>query len=110
MNIKKLQEDVMRWIKSTSKELGFDRMAYFGHSLTDSDEFFNAPSAVAFAGFPLTTLGYALQFSNEVVYSDLVPDMICGSTMPAASRSSSTATASMSTRLASSHDLSRTTS
>ena len=66
----------MAWKKSTSDELAFDRLAYFGDSLTDSDEFFNASSAVAFVGLPLTALGYAQQFSNGDVYSDHVPGLI----------------------------------
>lgn len=56
--------------------LGFDRIVYFGDSLTDSDEFFAASSAVAFVGIPLTALGYAGQFSNGPVYADLVPGLI----------------------------------
>lgn len=66
----------MGWKRSTSKELAFDRLAYFGDSLTDSDEFFNASAAVAFFGFPLSAVGYAEQFSNGPVYSDSVPGLI----------------------------------
>lgn len=60
----------------TAVDLSFDRIAYFGDSLTDSDEFFRASSAVAFFGIPLAALGYAGQFSNGPVYSDLVPGLI----------------------------------
>ncbi|MEL7464936.1 MAG: SGNH/GDSL hydrolase family protein [Pseudomonadota bacterium] len=56
--------------------LGFERIAYFGDSLTDSDEFFAASSAVAFFGLPPTAAGYAGQFSNGDVYSDLVPGLL----------------------------------
>ena len=54
----------------------FDRLVYFGDSLTDSDEFFNASAAVALFGIPPTANGYAGQFSNGPVYSDFVPDLI----------------------------------
>lgn len=59
-----------------STDLGFDRIFYFGDSLTDSDEIFAASSAVAFFGIPPLAAGYAGQFSNGDVYSDLVPELI----------------------------------
>lgn len=59
-----------------STTLGFDRIYYFGDSLTDSDEIFAASSAVAFFGIPPLAAGYAGQFSNGDVYADLVPDLI----------------------------------
>ncbi|MEM7189908.1 MAG: SGNH/GDSL hydrolase family protein [Pseudomonadota bacterium] len=61
---------------STNVTPNFDSIAYFGDSLTDSDEFFRASSAVAFFGIPLSALGYAQQFSNGPVYSDLVPGLL----------------------------------
>ncbi|MEL6794523.1 MAG: SGNH/GDSL hydrolase family protein, partial [Pseudomonadota bacterium] len=56
--------------------LGYERIAYFGDSLTDSDEFFAASSAVAFFGLPPTAAGYAGQFSNGDVYADRVPGLV----------------------------------
>ncbi|MEM8755840.1 MAG: SGNH/GDSL hydrolase family protein, partial [Pseudomonadota bacterium] len=55
---------------------GFDRIFYFGDSLTDSDEFFAASSAVAFFGIPPTAAGYDGRFSNGPVYASLVPELI----------------------------------
>ncbi len=60
----------------TAVALDFDRLVYFGDSLTDSDEFYAASGAVAFFAFPLDALGYAGQFSNGPVYADLVPGLI----------------------------------
>ncbi|MEM7271174.1 MAG: SGNH/GDSL hydrolase family protein, partial [Pseudomonadota bacterium] len=57
-------------------QIDFDRLVYFGDSLTDSDEFFNASAAVAFFGIPPTEAGYDGQFSNGPVYSDFVPDLL----------------------------------
>jgi phospholipase/lecithinase/hemolysin len=59
-----------------STDIDFDRIFYFGDSLTDSDEIFAATSAVAFLGLPPLAAGYAGQFSNGDVYSDLVPDLL----------------------------------
>ena len=58
-----------------STELGFDRIYYFGDSLTDSDEVFAASSAVG-VPFPPAELGYTGRFSNGDVYATLVPDLI----------------------------------
>ncbi|MEM6663590.1 MAG: SGNH/GDSL hydrolase family protein, partial [Pseudomonadota bacterium] len=60
----------------TTRTLNFNQITYFGDSLTDSDEFFRASSAVAFFGIPLTALGYAGKFSNGPVYSELVPGLL----------------------------------
>lgn len=59
-----------------SEQLGFDRIVYFGDSLTDSDEFFSASSAVAVFGLPPLAAGYAGRFSNGAVYAGLAPDLL----------------------------------
>ena len=59
-----------------TKGLSFDRLVYFGDSLTDSGAFFEASSAVAFFGIPPVAAGYDGQFSDGDVYSDLVPDLL----------------------------------
>lgn len=59
-----------------TSELGFDRLVYFGDSLTDSGGFFDASSKVAIFGVPPVLAGYAGQFSNGPVYADLTPGLI----------------------------------
>ncbi|MCC1491487.1 SGNH/GDSL hydrolase family protein [Cognatishimia sp. F0-27] len=59
-----------------SIELDFQRLAYFGDSLTDSGAFFDASSAVAVVGIPPAAAGYTGQFSNGDVYADFVPDLL----------------------------------
>ncbi|MEM7524382.1 MAG: SGNH/GDSL hydrolase family protein, partial [Pseudomonadota bacterium] len=57
-------------------DLNFDRIVYFGDSLTDGGGFFAASSAVALFGIPPTAAGYAEQFSNGPVYAELTPGLI----------------------------------
>ncbi|MEM7546438.1 MAG: SGNH/GDSL hydrolase family protein [Pseudomonadota bacterium] len=59
-----------------SNATGFDRIVYLGDSLTDNGGLFAASSAVGFFGIPPLAAGYAGQFSNGAVYSQLVPDLI----------------------------------
>ena len=59
-----------------STDLDFDRLVYFGDSLTDSGNLFEATSAVAFFGLPPEAAGYAQQFSNGNVYADLTPELL----------------------------------
>ncbi|MEM1299133.1 MAG: SGNH/GDSL hydrolase family protein [Pseudomonadota bacterium] len=54
----------------------FDRIVYFGDSLTDSDEFFNLASALTVFPLPSALFGYAGQFSNGDVYADIAPTIL----------------------------------
>ncbi|WP_226573619.1 SGNH/GDSL hydrolase family protein [Acuticoccus sediminis] len=56
--------------------LTFDTIYFFGGSLTDSGNFYAATEAVSRKAVPLTSAGYAEQFSNGPVYADLVPGLL----------------------------------
>ena len=54
----------------------FDRIIYFGDSLTDSDEFFNLSSQLTVLPLPSAIFGYDGQFSNGDVYADIAPEIL----------------------------------
>ena len=54
----------------------FDRIIYFGDSLTDSDEFFNLSSQLLLLPLPSAIFGYDGQFSNGDVYADIAPEIL----------------------------------
>ncbi|MFK7944936.1 MAG: SGNH/GDSL hydrolase family protein [Paracoccaceae bacterium] len=54
----------------------FDRIIYFGDSLTDSGAFFNLSSQLLALPLPSTLFGYAGQFSNGAVYADIAPTIL----------------------------------
>lgn len=54
----------------------FDRIVYFGDSLTETGAIFAVTSGALITPFPLQSAGYAMQFSNGPVYSDVAPDLL----------------------------------
>ena len=54
----------------------FDRIIYFGDSLTDSDEFFNLSSQLTVLPLPSAFFDYDGQFSNGDVYADIAPEIL----------------------------------
>ena len=54
----------------------YDRIIYFGDSLTDSDEFYNLSSQLLVFPLPSAVFGYAGQFSNGPVYADIAPTVL----------------------------------
>lgn len=54
----------------------FNRIVYFGDSLTDSGTVFDLSSEVLAIPIPPAELGYAGQFSNGDVYADIAPALL----------------------------------
>ncbi|MEM7643185.1 MAG: SGNH/GDSL hydrolase family protein [Pseudomonadota bacterium] len=53
-----------------------DRIVYFGDSLTDSGVFFGLSDLILTEPFPSALFGYAGQFSNGDIYSDIAPALL----------------------------------
>ena len=54
----------------------YDKMYYFGDSLTDSGNLFALTSQLLPVGIPLEVAGYDQKFSNGDVYSDIAPELL----------------------------------
>ncbi|MGF1536500.1 MAG: SGNH/GDSL hydrolase family protein [Elainellaceae cyanobacterium] len=54
----------------------FDRLIFFGDSLTDAGGIFELSSQNLFVPIPPESLGYAQRFSNGEIYADIAPQLL----------------------------------
>lgn len=59
-----------------SEDAAFDRIIYFGDSLTDTGAFFQLSSQLLAFPLPSAVFGYDGQFSNGDVYADIAPQLL----------------------------------
>ncbi len=59
-----------------STDPAYDRLLYFGDSLTDGGTYFNLTSRTLTIPLPTAIFGYAGQFSNGDTYADIAPELL----------------------------------
>ncbi|MGF1514436.1 MAG: SGNH/GDSL hydrolase family protein, partial [Elainellaceae cyanobacterium] len=59
-----------------SSSLSFDRLVFFGDSLTDAGNIFELSSQNLIVPVPPESLGYAQRFSNGEIYADIAPGLL----------------------------------